>query len=252
MRIHCFTCLFCVMALAISSVCPVTATAAAAFVPNQCRRATARTCKRHIRPKNVNHHLRVGLRSFSFLSSTTILKSAQNEGPLLDTSDTSTMMTMVNRRRAALDHSLEQMHMDPVTISEANSKNLLQPTSGYDPSLGKAAIRCYRSFLTSTKYDMIFHQDPMRLVAAADRCARQIDHLRRRHLAQHMEWVRNHDNPKTMSPTTQTTLAAQRRFPMVLVLDNIRSAFNVGSLFRTAEACSIAELITVRSSRYIY
>jgi 23S rRNA (guanosine2251-2'-O)-methyltransferase len=32
--------------------------------------------------------------------------------------------------------------------------------------------------------------------------------------------------------------------PMVLVLDNIRSAFNVGSLFRTAETAGVAELIT--------
>lgn len=33
--------------------------------------------------------------------------------------------------------------------------------------------------------------------------------------------------------------------PLVLVLDNVRSAFNVGSLFRTAETAGLAEVITV-------
>ena len=33
--------------------------------------------------------------------------------------------------------------------------------------------------------------------------------------------------------------------PMIIVLDNVRSAFNVGSLFRTGETAGIAELITV-------
>lgn len=34
-----------------------------------------------------------------------------------------------------------------------------------------------------------------------------------------------------------------RRHPIVGVLDNIRSAFNVGSIFRTSEAAGLAELI---------
>jgi len=33
--------------------------------------------------------------------------------------------------------------------------------------------------------------------------------------------------------------------PLVLVLDNVRSAFNVGSLFRTAETAGLAEVVTV-------
>lgn len=34
-----------------------------------------------------------------------------------------------------------------------------------------------------------------------------------------------------------------RRFPLVAVLDNIRSAYNVGSMFRTAECAYISELV---------
>ena len=33
--------------------------------------------------------------------------------------------------------------------------------------------------------------------------------------------------------------------PIIIVLDNVRSAFNVGSLFRTGETAGIAELVTV-------
>jgi len=36
----------------------------------------------------------------------------------------------------------------------------------------------------------------------------------------------------------------QRKNPVVLVLDNLRSAFNVGSIFRTAETGGVSELIT--------
>jgi tRNA G18 (ribose-2'-O)-methylase SpoU len=35
----------------------------------------------------------------------------------------------------------------------------------------------------------------------------------------------------------------QQRFPLVAVLDNIRSAYNVGSMFRTAECAYISKLI---------
>jgi len=35
----------------------------------------------------------------------------------------------------------------------------------------------------------------------------------------------------------------ERRFPIAGVLDNIRSAYNVGSMFRTAECAYIAELV---------
>jgi 23S rRNA (guanosine2251-2'-O)-methyltransferase len=34
------------------------------------------------------------------------------------------------------------------------------------------------------------------------------------------------------------------RHPMILILDNIRSAFNVGSMFRTAETAGIAQIVT--------
>jgi len=46
-----------------------------------------------------------------------------------------------------------------------------------------------------------------------------------------------------------TTLSAEQyaslpKFPVHLILDNLRSAFNVGSLFRTADTARIAEIVT--------
>jgi tRNA G18 (ribose-2'-O)-methylase SpoU len=39
--------------------------------------------------------------------------------------------------------------------------------------------------------------------------------------------------------------------PIVIVLDNLRSAFNVGSIYRTADAGGIKELITVGITPHI-
>ncbi len=42
---------------------------------------------------------------------------------------------------------------------------------------------------------------------------------------------------------TQETLKATERFPIYVLLDNIRSLYNVGSIFRTADAARIEKII---------
>ena len=68
---------------------------------------------------------------------------------------------------------------------------------------------------------------------ASNRYARQIDFLSKRHRSREAEWVRHID-----------TSDQRRTFPLVLVLDNVRSANNVGSLFRSADACGCLEVLT--------
>ena len=51
--------------------------------------------------------------------------------------------------------------------------------------------------------------------------------------------VRSRDNPLTLDEYRR-----QPRFPVSLILDNLRSAFNVGSIFRTADTARIAQVIT--------
>ena len=51
--------------------------------------------------------------------------------------------------------------------------------------------------------------------------------------------IRNRDTPLTVDEYER-----QEKFPIHLVLDNLRSAFNVGSLFRTADTARISRILT--------
>ena len=46
------------------------------------------------------------------------------------------------------------------------------------------------------------------------------------------------------SPLPLETYRSQPKYPVTLVLDNLRSAFNVGSIFRTADTARIDNIIT--------
>eukprot|EP00536_Pseudo-nitzschia_multiseries_P018546 jgi/Psemu1/56158/gm1.56158_g len=102
------------------------------------------------------------------------------------------------------------------------------------------------------------NEDPIQLEAAAQRTANQIDFLIKRQTSKRMEAIRNHD-PETLrnnddddDDDDDTSSSSQRRrrrrsntvFPIALVLDNLRGSFNVGSIFRTAEACGVREILT--------
>ncbi|MDP7640994.1 MAG: hypothetical protein QGI52_00925, partial [Alphaproteobacteria bacterium] len=50
--------------------------------------------------------------------------------------------------------------------------------------------------------------------------------------------VRTHDSPLSLDEYRRLP-----RHPIHLVLDNLRSAFNVGSIFRVADACGARELV---------
>jgi tRNA G18 (ribose-2'-O)-methylase SpoU len=39
-------------------------------------------------------------------------------------------------------------------------------------------------------------------------------------------------------------LAGLQRHPVAFVLDNVRSAYNVGGMFRTADTASVSEIVT--------
>jgi len=62
-----------------------------------------------------------------------------------------------------------------------------------------------------------------------------VDFLIKKHQSRQAEWVRCND--KSENPRRKT-------FPLTIVLDNLRSAQNVGSILRTADACGVTEVIT--------
>jgi tRNA(Leu) C34 or U34 (ribose-2'-O)-methylase TrmL len=140
----------------------------------------------------------------------------------------------IDERRTRLWKCLKELEIDAQELDQAAISSLEDPTMGYDNRYGKSAIRTYRSFLFSTKQPTTL--STISATAAANRCARQIQFLLNRHKSHQVEFVRHHDTPQQF---------ARRTFPIILLLDNVRSAFNVGSIFRTADACGVSLVVTV-------
>ena len=69
--------------------------------------------------------------------------------------------------------------------------------------------------------------------------------LTRRKRAELADFVRNHDMAAEERERRGVVLQ-----PLVLVLDNVRSAYNVGSILRTAETAGVREALTVGAVTY--
>lgn len=150
-----------------------------------------------------------------------------------------------------LHDMLVSVGIDAERLHHAALRSIEDPTSGYDTYFGKSAIKTYRAFLYPKKkqeqqqkqqeqqpqYDDEDNEgleDLVLLKASAGRTARQIDFLMKRHQSHTNDLVRHHD-----------TIQERRQiFPLILILDNIRSAFNVGSLYRTADATGCQAVLT--------
>lgn len=138
-----------------------------------------------------------------------------------------------HERESLLRKSLESLSIDVESLADAVTQSVENPAKGYDGRFGKSAIKTYRSFVSPTsKLSDSEYSDKLKVMA--DRCARQIEFLLKRHEAHQADWVRHHD----------AMVQDRKVFPLVLVLDNLRSAFNVGSIFRTADAAGCSLVIT--------
>jgi 23S rRNA (guanosine2251-2'-O)-methyltransferase len=148
-------------------------------------------------------------------------------------------------RRDVLRRHLTKIGMDADGLEEAARRSLMDSTLGFDDRFGRSAIRTCLSFYYPKKDSTAekFANDPFQLEAAGARTARQIEFLSKRHVSHQTEWIRHHDSPDQDSGAA--VLPRQKRFPLILLLDNLRSAHNVGSLFRTADAAGCAQVITV-------
>ena len=113
-------------------------------------------------------------------------------------------------------------------------QSIQNPIQGYNNEYGKPAIRCYRSFIYPKSIEGGGATDSVQQTAAALRCARQVEFLIKRHKSAQSDLIRHVDT------ATERTL-----YPLIVVLDNVRSALNVGSLFRTADATGCTLIITV-------
>ena len=152
-------------------------------------------------------------------------------------SDDATTRDIQTKRIKALHQELSLLGIDADELASAANRSI-KTTEGFDPKYGKPAIKTYRTYVNPgpSKVDIVKKEDAE---VAAARCARQIDFLAKRHRSHEADWIRHTD-----TVADGDDIQSKSRFPLLLVLDNVRSAFNVGSIFRTADACACAEIIT--------
>jgi 23S rRNA (guanosine2251-2'-O)-methyltransferase len=171
-------------------------------------------------------------RSHRIHASTAFLQQSR----LFSQTSDSPSVTFPNLRAQILHEQLRLVGVNADGILKGAIRSIEDPTFGYDSDFGKPAIRAYRAFIFPKKKtgEGEVDEDAIALKAAAGRTARQVDHLVKRHQSHHTEWIRHHD------------VIRDRRqvFPLILVLDNVRSAFNVGSLYRTADAAGCQAVYT--------
>jgi 23S rRNA (guanosine2251-2'-O)-methyltransferase len=168
--------------------------------------------------------------STSFLYQQSRVFSQQNER----NSNESVTEVFPNTRAKLLHEHLSSVGVNADGVLRAALQSIEDPTLGYDSEFGKPAIRTFRAFIYPKNEKDGEKEDPLMLKASAGRTARQVDFLIKRHLSHETEWVRHHD----------TVRDRRQVFPLILILDNVRSAFNVGSLYRTADAAGCQAVFT--------
>ena len=130
-----------------------------------------------------------------------------------------------------LNQELDALGLSSASMQEAARSSIERPSDGFDEQFGRSAIKTYRAFVYPKK-----KANASSNAAGALRCAHQVDCLVKRHKSNEAAGIRDADSLKNAANTV--------RNPLILLLDNLRSAFNVGSLFRTADACACKELVT--------
>jgi tRNA G18 (ribose-2'-O)-methylase SpoU len=163
--------------------------------------------------------------------------STQGDGTSSPLSPPNARAILLNQQLDALRSSHHEQSEEASFASKLMVAALLSiqdPLLGYDQRFGKPALKTYRSFVFPKQKE---ENENIQVQAAASRCARQIDFLVKRHQSHETQWIRHHDSQDDYQRETQT-------FPIVLVLDNLRSALNVGSIYRTAETCACLQVLT--------
>lgn len=119
-------------------------------------------------------------------------------------------------RHRDLDEELRKINIDPSLLSD--NKDFV----------GTPMVKIYKSFIYPRKNKNVIYDVKL----AANRTALQISLAFRQYYTDlNSTFIRNTDKSKYLQQV--------KTFPVILVLDNIRSAFNVGSMFRTAETSGI-------------
>eukprot|EP00555_Chaetoceros_dichaeta_P014163 CAMPEP_0198253172 /NCGR_PEP_ID=MMETSP1447-20131203/3617_1 /TAXON_ID=420782 /ORGANISM="Chaetoceros dichaeta, Strain CCMP1751" /LENGTH=328 /DNA_ID=CAMNT_0043938719 /DNA_START=1 /DNA_END=987 /DNA_ORIENTATION=+ len=134
--------------------------------------------------------------------------------------------TNTNERRSKLESALTSLGINT---------NQLTTSPEYR---GTAALRSYTSFLLpKSQGAFAIAESPQRAVVVAN----NISFLLREHKSHQQEWLRNHD--RSLAEVNDLFKdQPHQRTPLILILDNIRSAHNVGNILRAAEAARVTNV----------
>ena len=140
----------------------------------------------------------------------------------------STARVEESRFAAGRDARRERLHAELTAIG-VDVDGMLS-----DASLrGSAALRIYSSFvLPKSEGALANAEQPQRAASIAS----SIGFMLRERRAARASWLRSHD--RAMGEAAARAPAT----PLTIVLDNLRSAENVGNIFRAAEACRAARV----------
>jgi len=107
-----------------------------------------------------------------------------------------------------------------------------------DEFIGTPPLRTYRTFIRPRQKKLKkVKKEPIERAAA--RTAHQIAFLMRHHQATQADFFRNND-----IVVDDAQKERMKVHPIKIILDNLRSAYNVGSIFRTSETAGVEEVLT--------
>jgi 23S rRNA (guanosine2251-2'-O)-methyltransferase len=175
----------------------------------------------------------------TILASSSTTTSNVNDGESSSVNpDESMPLTYTSKSTASPDVSCE-FHAGSEERKERLHKALIELGLHPDEFLelpeyqGSAALRTYSSFmLPKSEGALAMANQPQRAAVVAN----NIVFLLKEHRSHQEEWLRNHD--RALEEINQT-----ERNPITLVLDNVRSAHNVGNILRAAEASKCTSVL---------
>ena len=125
------------------------------------------------------------------------------------------------QRREKLHTELSKLGIDPNEIES------------HPERFGTAAIRTYNSFLLPKSAGALaVAESPTRPSVVAN----NISFLQREHNADQERWLINVDRNRSDGAANQSD---NHKHPITIILDNVRSARNVGNILRLAEAARV-------------
>ena len=171
-------------------------------------------------------------------------------------------LSALNSERQIHQDRLQALDKALAEIESISGSALMGDLSSSTPG------RIYRSFIAPRKNSAPILQDTPEYIERhkpkltplernALRTAKQIEQAMRQVRADQAKYLRNTDKPLPIQANgmtgfeltsdlenDQTSIEKRMVNPVMIVLDNLRSAYNVGSIFRSADTAAVAGIIT--------